>query len=236
MTMPVRAFASADNAAIADKLREAADLLHVQKASAYRVNAYRRAADAVAAHPRDVRRIFEAEGVRGLDAIPHVGLGIAAAIAEMIATQRWPMLERLRGTTDAVTLFQSVPGMGPELARRIHEQLHIDTLEGLEAAAHDGRLDRVPGVGARRVAAWRATLDQMLARVRQPSSLAAREEPSVETILDVDREYREKAAAGTLHTIAPRRFNPQNAAWLPVLHAQRGPWHFTALYSNTALA
>jgi putative hydrolase len=55
-------------------------------------------------------------------------------------------------------------------------------------------------------------------------------------LLDVDREYRERAAAGTLPTIAPRRFNPSGAAWLPVLHTERDGWHFTALYSNTALA
>ena len=36
--------------------------------------------------------------------------------------------------------------------------------------------------------------------------------------------------------IAPRRFNPKGEAWLPVLHTQRGDWHFTALFSNTARA
>jgi hypothetical protein len=55
-------------------------------------------------------------------------------------------------------------------------------------------------------------------------------------VLDVDREYRVKAAAAKLPTIAPKRFNPQAKAWLPILHTRRGPWHFTALYSNTARA
>ncbi|MCX8102644.1 MAG: hypothetical protein N3D77_15560, partial [Geminicoccaceae bacterium] len=36
--------------------------------------------------------------------------------------------------------------------------------------------------------------------------------------------------------IAPRRFNPNREAWLPVLHTRRGPWYFTALFSNTARA
>jgi putative hydrolase len=58
----------------------------------------------------------------------------------------------------------------------------------------------------------------------------------VAQLLDVDREYREKAARRELRTIAPRRFNPGGEAWLPVLHARRGSWHFTALFSNTALA
>jgi putative hydrolase len=55
-------------------------------------------------------------------------------------------------------------------------------------------------------------------------------------LLDVDREYREKAADGKLPTIAPRRFNPEGQSWLPVLHAQHAGWHFTALFSNTAQA
>ena len=61
-------------------------------------------------------------------------------------------------------------------------------------------------------------------------------EPAVEVLLDVDREYREKARAGVLPRIAPRRFNPDREAWLPVLHSRYGPWHFTALFSNTELA
>ena len=55
-------------------------------------------------------------------------------------------------------------------------------------------------------------------------------------ISELDREYRQKAEAGSLPAIAPRRFNPDGKAWLPVLHTQRDNWHFTALYSNTATA
>jgi len=58
----------------------------------------------------------------------------------------------------------------------------------------------------------------------------------VEELLDVDREYRKRADAGDLHLIAPHRFNPEGKAWLPVLHTQRGPHHYTALFSNTARA
>ncbi|HET7730574.1 MAG TPA: helix-hairpin-helix domain-containing protein [Usitatibacter sp.] len=222
---------------MAERLREAAGLLHVQGASPYRANAYRNAAESIGRMPRDVLDIYTAEGVKGLDAIPHVGLGIASAVAEMLTSGRWAQLDRLRGSTDPAALFRSVPGMGPELARRIHEQLHIDSLEALEAAANDGRLDRVPGIGERRVAAWRAYLAEALGRGgARPPEHELQDEPSVAEFLDVDREYREKAARGELQTIAPRRFNPEGQSWLPVLHARRGRWHFTALYSNTALA
>lgn len=228
-----------ENRRVAERLLEASHLLYAQGASPYRVSAYRHAADALVRHPRDVRDIFETEGVRGLDAIPRVGLGIAGAIGEMLATGRWALLERLRGTSNPELLLQSVPGLGPHLARRIHGELHVDSLEALEAAAHDGRLERMPGVGARRAAAWRASLAQILGRVgieRRPLAEGIAIEPSIEALLDVDREYRDKARAKALRTIAPRRFNPERRAWLPVLHTQRGPWHFTALFSNTALA
>jgi hypothetical protein len=226
----------AENRRIADRLLEAATLLQSQGASTYRVAAYRHAAQAIAQHPRDVRRLYQAEGVRGLDGIPKVGLGIASAVAELLATGRWGMLERLRGTADAAKVLQAVPGMGPRLAQRIHDSLHVDSLEDLEAAANDGRLEALPGVGARRTAAWRASLDEMLGRYRQERPSALHDLPAAALLLDVDREYREQVAAGRLRLIAPRRFNPEGVAWLPVMHTQRGGWHFTVLHSNTALA
>jgi hypothetical protein len=58
----------------------------------------------------------------------------------------------------------------------------------------------------------------------------------VDVLLDVDREYLDKVKGGKLATIAPRRFNPEGKAWLPVLHTAREGWHFTALFSNTARA
>jgi putative hydrolase len=58
----------------------------------------------------------------------------------------------------------------------------------------------------------------------------------VNVLLDVDREYRARADAKTLRMIAPKRFNPDGEAWLPILHTDRDKWHFTALYSNTARA
>jgi len=227
-----------DNARYADRLREAADLLEAQGANPFRVSAYRNAADTLRDLPEDLTTLLEREGSAGLEELPNIGRGITAALVEMVHTGRWTQLERLRGNSDPVQLFTVVPGLGHRLAERIHEELHIDTLEALEAAAHDGRLESVPGVGPRRAAAIRSSLQTMLSRGRPRRSRADGRvvEPSVATLLDVDREYREKSAAGSLPMIAPKRFNPAGAAWLPVLHTSRDGWHFTALYSNTAQA
>jgi DNA polymerase/3'-5' exonuclease PolX len=213
---------SATNQLIGDRLREAADLLEQQGANPFRVRAYREAAQAVADRAEDVREIYERDGLEGLDAVPGVGPRIAAAIAEMLRTGRWSQLERLRGTLDPERLFRVVPGVGATLARRIHGALHVDTLEALEVAAHDGRLAALPGIGPRRAAALRAALASMLGRSGLRVRPTAMPEPPVAVLLDVDREYCEAAAAGRLPRIAPRRFNRSGETWLPILHTERG--------------
>ena len=231
------------NAFPADRLREAADLLEAQGANPFRVAAYRRAADTVRDLPEDLATLIEREGAAGLEALPGIGQGIASALLEITRSGRWMQLERLRGSADPIGLFTAVPGLGHRLAERIHDELHIDTLEALELAAHDGRLETVPGVGPRRAAAIRSSLQTMLSRVR-PRRTDLRDAsgephhpgPAVATLLAVDRKYRDEAHAGRLPTIAPKRFNPTGEAWLPVLHAEVDGFHFTALYSNTALA
>ncbi len=226
---------AAGNAQIAAKLRQAADILAAQGADPFRVAAYRHAADSLLALPGDVAALAERGGRKALEAIPHVGIAIAGAIAEMLRTGRWSFLERLKGEADPEKLFRSVPGIGPALARRVCERLQIDTLEGLEMAANDRRLESVPGFGRRRTAMVRTALAELLGRVRRRPA-GRGEEPPVAVLLDVDGEYRRRVAAGELPKIAPKRFNPTGEAWLPVLHTARGGWHFTALYSNTARA
>jgi hypothetical protein len=144
------------------------------------------------------------------------------------------MLERLRGEADPVALLMTVPGIGRRTAERLHHDLEIETLEDLEAAAHDGRLARLEGFGPKKLSGVRESLAQRLARVRRRQEPAAA--PPVAELLDVDAEYRSKAAAGVLKRIAPRRFNPDGAAWLPVLHTRRDARHYTALFSNTPRA
>jgi len=230
------AMSSALNRQIAEKLDEMAELLEAQGANPFRVRAYRRAAGALGELDRDLEAIAASEGLEGLTALPTVGKGIASAVWEMIHTGRWSQLDRLRGSLQPESLFQTVPGVGPALAERIHDELHVDTLEELEAAAYDGRLESLSGIGDRKLQALRASLAAMLGRTRRQPSHRQPDGPSVATLLEVDHLYREGAEDGSLPRIAPKRFNPRGEAWLPILHADRDGWHFTALYSNTARA
>jgi hypothetical protein len=226
------------NVEIAQRLREVAALLQEQGANPFRVQAYRHTADTVQRLDRPAAEILRADGMEGLRKLPGIGESLARSIRDLIVTGRLPMLDRLRGETDHIALLASVPGIGEAMAKRLHHDLDIDTLEELEAAAHDGRLSEIEGIGPKKLAGIIDSLASRLGRVRGRTggAHASAPEPPVGELLDVDREYREKAAAGSLRTIAPRRFNPTGAAWLPVLHTQRGPRHYTALFSNTARA
>lgn len=224
------------NTEIARRLEEVAWLLNEQGANPYRVQAYRRAAETLRRLAQSVTEILQREGAEGLRQLPGIGESLARSIREVVLTGRLPILDRLRGESDPISLLVSVPGIGPVLAERLHHDLGIDTLEELEAAAHDGRLTNLAGIGEKKLAGIMDSLATRLGRVRAPVRPAAEAEPPVEELLDVDREYQEKAVAGELRRIAPRRFNPRNEAWLPVLHSQRGERHYTVLFSNTARA
>jgi len=223
------------NSQIARRLDELANLLEVQGANPFRVRAYRQGSAAITHLAEPVSDLYAREGPEGLKRIPAIGSRLAIAIRTLLETGRLPLLEHLRGEIDPVRLLQSVPGIGPIQAERLHHDLGIDSLEELEAAAHDGRLASLAGFGAKKIAGIADSLASRLGRVRQAVGVPSFQVP-VEELLDIDREYRDAARAGTMPTIAPRRFNPDKQAWLPILHTQRGGRHYTAMFSNTARA
>jgi hypothetical protein len=229
------------NVAIADRFEEVAAILEDQGANPFRVDAYRRAAFTVRRAP-PVDAILAEEGLEGLERLPGIGRTLARAIRDFVATGRMPMLDRLRAEHDPEALLASIPGIGRRWAARIHHELGIDTLADLEAAAYDGRLAKLPRFGKKRLEGVRAALAVRLRRAPQARSgrrgpgLATPALPPVAELLDVDREYRERAERGELRLVAPTRFNPERRAWLPVLHTHRDGREYTALYSNTERA
>lgn len=229
----------ATNAEIAQMLDRVAALLEAQHAEGFRIRAYRNAAATCRRWETGLAQLARDGGREALDALPAIGASISAQILEWLRTGRLRLLDRLEGEVSPEDLFATIPGVGEALAHTLHESLDAETLEDLELAAEDGRLEAVPGIGPRRAQAIRDALARRLgerSRRWRPSSAPERARPPVALLLDVDREYRQKAEAGALRRIAPRRFNPEREAWLPVLHTGREGWTFTALFSNTARA
>jgi hypothetical protein len=133
-------------------------------------------------------------------------------------------------------LLASVPGIGETLSGHLVHHLGIDSLEALEAAAYDGRLEETARIGKKRLQAIRDSIDRQLARVPGKITSVADLQAPIADLLAVDREYRRRAADGSLRLIAPRRLNPEHRAWLPILHTRRGGRDYTALFSNTQRA
>jgi DNA polymerase (family 10) len=242
-----------DDSEIADVLERIADLLAAQDANPYRVRAYRSAAARIRSERPGLAARLEAGGSEALESLPAIGASIAGLVREYAETGRVALLDRLEGQVSPEDLFTTVPGIGEALAARLHRELGLETLEELEIAAHDGRLERVEGFGPRRARGVREALAGMLARSTRRRArrrrwletraagtgggpAAGEPRPDVATLLVVDAEYRRRAEAGELRTVTPRRFNPERRSWLPILHTEKEGWSFTALFSNTARA
>jgi DNA polymerase (family 10) len=235
------------NQEIAGLLERIAELLEMQEANPFRVRAYRNAAANIRSTEKRLATVFDQGGRSTLEELPGIGRSLSSTIAEYIRTGRSSYLARLQGQVAPEDLFAQVPGIGDVLAERIARELDVSTLPELEQAAHDGRLAEVKGFGPKRLQAVQVSLAGMLSRAAQrrverggrddeKSTTEQEDQPGVATLLEVDRQYRLRAGAGELPTIAPKRFNPEGEAWLPVLHTEAKGWRFTALYSNTARA
>ena len=139
----------------------------------------------------------------------------AGFVAERLL-ERADRLERDEATPFRVLAYRRAADTIARLGPR------FDEIVAREGAAG---LTKLPGIGPGIAAAVSRILTRDLP-----------DEPPVAVLFDVDAEYRQKAAAGRLPRIAPRRFNRARESWLPVLRTERGDWRFTALYSNTELA
>jgi DNA polymerase (family X) len=222
-----------DNHTISQRLREYANYLESQEMNVHRVRAYRRAAETVLTLNRPLDEIIEKEGRAGLEALPGIGPHLSFTLEGLVRTGEFRTLGTDGGRVDPERLLLSIPGVGPRLARQLHDELGVSTLEGLEMAAHDGRLARL-GVGPKRL---RGIIDSLAGRLggsRRPGPMGR--EPSVADLLAIDAEYRGRAEQRLLPTLTPRRFNPDNQPWLPVYQTDRGDWFYRVLFSNTALA
>jgi DNA polymerase (family 10) len=137
-----------DNAEIARCLTELGDLLEIQSANPFRVRAYRNAVRTIEAQTTPLSRFTE-EG-RALTDLPGIGKEMAGHIVEMCETGRLAVLEEMLQHVPA-TLIQlmHLPGVGPKKAKKLWDELGIETVDALETAAKEGRVAALAGFGAR---------------------------------------------------------------------------------------
>jgi DNA polymerase (family 10) len=126
-------------------LREFGQRTALRGGNPYRARAYQRAAESLAALTHPLDQII-AEG--RLQTVPGVGPAIADIIEKLSRTRTHPTLEVMREEVPSGVLdLLSIPGLRPEKALKIHQELGISGLDELEQAAREGRLAKIKGLG-----------------------------------------------------------------------------------------
>jgi DNA polymerase (family X) len=138
-----------DNAAIARVLREIADLLEIKNENPFKIRAYRNGADMVANHPHDLGALDDG----ALREIPGIGKDLAARIREIAETGDSGFhRELLAEFPPSVLDLLHLQGVGPKTVAMLYRELHVRTIDELEAAAKDGRVRALHGMGPKKEA------------------------------------------------------------------------------------
>ena len=135
------------NAELADQLDLLADISEILGEESFKVIAYRRAATRIRETPSPVAELALAG--RATD-LPGVGKTIEQKVVEVVEDgEMHALTKRRQQVPGGVVEFLRLPGVGPKTAARIWTELGVTTLDGLQAAAQDGRLRELSGLGAR---------------------------------------------------------------------------------------
>jgi DNA polymerase (family X) len=135
------------NAEMARIFNEIADMLEISGELVYKAVAYRRVADAVERWPDDVAHLFQAGDP---PKIPGAGPALTTKLDELATTGQLGYYERMRAQVPSGLLeILKIPGVGPRTVKQLHDELGIESVEALRAAAEGGTLRTLKGLSAR---------------------------------------------------------------------------------------
>ncbi len=135
-----------DNRSIAQLLADTADLLEISAGDPFRIRSYRRAAEAVESSTVQLSTI--ANDPKKLQEIPGIGKGMAANIQEIERAGTLPLREELLLKYRPTMLeLLRLPGMGPKTVALLWDALQVGSVEDLEKAIAEGRLEGLPRFG-----------------------------------------------------------------------------------------
>jgi DNA polymerase (family 10) len=138
-----------DNRAISDLFSQIADLLEVKGENAFKIRAYRSAADTLGAWPDPVDRLDE----RQLREIPGIGKDLAAKIRELADTGACAFHQELLAQFPVTVLdLLRLQGVGPRTVAMFLSELNIRSIPELADAARAGRLRGLKGMGPKKEA------------------------------------------------------------------------------------
>ena len=133
------------NTEIAEALDELGDLTELDGAAIYRTNAYRNAAKTVRESPVSVLGL--ARQGRATE-LPGIGGTIQEKIIALADDGAIPATVKLRAKfPPGLIAMTHLSGLGPKRARRLYDELGIDSLQSLRAAAENQQIRKLKGFG-----------------------------------------------------------------------------------------
>ena len=154
------------NDEIAQLFQNLGALLEMKGDSAFKIRAYRRAADTI--HQLTFPLAQAVQDGQKLTGIPGIGKAISDKIHELVTTGKVQTYERTKAEVPEGALdLLAIPGIGPKTAMLIGTELGISTVEGVEQAAADGRLATLPRMGKR-------AADSILRHIQATRSMGGR--------------------------------------------------------------
>jgi DNA polymerase (family 10) len=154
------------NSEIAAALDELGDLYELDGAIIHRIVAYRNAAKAIREAPTSVVALAREGRAREL---PGVGATIQEKVLALADDGAIPAAVKLRAKfPPGLVEMTRLAGLGPKRARRLFDELGIDSLEALRAAAEAQQIQTLKGFGAKAEEAILASLDDAGAGKERP--------------------------------------------------------------------
>ncbi|MDQ6775167.1 MAG: DNA polymerase/3'-5' exonuclease PolX [Actinomycetota bacterium] len=164
------------NTQIAEALDELGDLYELDGAIVHRVVAYRSAAKAVRDAPVSVTAL--ARQGRAVE-LPGIGRTIQEKVLALAETGEIPAALKLKAKfPPGLIEVTRLPGLGPKRARRLFEELGIDSLEALRAAAEERRIRELKGFGPK-------AEETLLARANEAGAGSPRERVVLDRALTI---------------------------------------------------
>ncbi len=128
------------NRDLADVFRFLANALEWQGENAFKVRAYRLAADTLEGLNEPVEELIARNALRDL---PHIGEAVDKKVRQYLVEGTFPALERVKTQVpEGVQALLRLPGMTGRAARALQERLGVEDVESFRRAVEDGSLQR----------------------------------------------------------------------------------------------
>lgn len=140
------------NKVLSQMFSKLANALEFLGENPFKVTAYRKAAKVLEDYPEDVAEVYKKGGIEALRSISGVGEGIAKKIAEYLQTGNMKKYEEvLSQVPEGLLGLMEVQGIGPKTLKLAYDALGVRTPEDFKKALANGSLERLPGMGPKKV-------------------------------------------------------------------------------------